>query len=54
MGWDLMNKKMGLLGLIGLLSFMFGIYISQWTIFGMVMGIGGGIIMGVSSTRLLK
>lgn len=54
MGWDLMNKKMGLLGLIGLLSFMFGIYISQWTIFGIVMGIGGGIIMGVSSTRLLK
>lgn len=53
MGWDLMNKTMSLLGLIGLLSFMFGIYISQWTIFGIVMGVAGGIIMGLSLTRLL-
>ena len=49
-----MNKKRVLLGLIGLLSFMFGIYISQWTIFGVVMGVVGGIIMGFSSIRLFK
>ncbi|CAH0270475.1 MULTISPECIES: hypothetical protein [Bacillaceae] len=41
MGNNLVNKKMGLLGLLGLL-FMFGIYISQWNLFGMVIGIGGG------------
>jgi hypothetical protein len=28
-----------------------GIYISQWPIFGMVIGIGGGLLMGVSSFK---
>ncbi|MED4697183.1 hypothetical protein [Peribacillus frigoritolerans] len=46
-----MNKKMGLLGL---LLFMFGIYISQWNLFGMVIGIGGGYVMGFSSFKLFN
>jgi len=49
-----MNKKMVLLGFLGLLSFMFGIYISQWTILGMVMGIGGGCAMGFSALKLFN
>ncbi len=43
-----MNKKMGLLGL---LLFMLGIYISQWTVLGIVIGIAGGFIMGFSSFK---
>ena len=55
MGRDAMNKKMVLLlGFLGLLSFMFGIYISQWTILGMVMGIGGGYAMGFSAFKLFN
>lgn len=51
MGDNLVNKKMGLLGL---LLFMFGIYISQWNLFGMVIGIGGGYVMGFSSFKLFN
>jgi hypothetical protein len=47
-----MNKKMGLLGLLGLLLFLSGIYLSQWTPIAILMGIGGGIIMEVSSIKL--
>lgn len=54
MGDNLVNKKMGLLGLLGLLLFMFGIYISQWNLFGMVIGIGGGYVMGFSSFKLFN
>ena len=54
MGRNAMNKKMVLLGFLGLLSFMFGIYISQWTILGMVMGIGGGCAMGFSALKLFN
>lgn len=47
-----MYKKIGLLmGLVGLSLFLLGIYISQWTLFGIVIGIGGGIIMGISSVK---
>jgi len=54
MGRDAMNKTMVLLGFLGLLSFMFGIYISHWTILGMVMGIGGGYAMGFSALKLFN
>ena len=49
-----MNKKMVLVGFLGLLSFMFGIYISQWTIWGVVMGIGGGYAMGFGAFKLFN
>ena len=54
MGRDAMNKKMMLVGFLGLLSFMFGIYISQWTILGVVMGIGGGYAMGFGAFKLFN
>lgn len=37
--------------LIGLFFFMTGIYISNWTLFGIPLGIGGGMIMGISSLQ---
>lgn len=43
-----MNKKTGL---VGLLLFMLGIYISQWTVLGIMIGIAGGFIMGFSSFK---
>ncbi|MFD6441413.1 hypothetical protein ACFWDG_16710 [Peribacillus sp. NPDC060186] len=49
-----MNNKMGVLGLLGLLLFLFGIYISQWTPFAILIGIGGGIVMGISSLKLFN
>ncbi len=48
------SKKMGLLGLLGLMLFLLGIYISQWTPLAIMIGIGGGIVMGLSSVKLLK
>ena len=53
-GGSFMNKKMGLLGLLGLglVLFLSGIFLSQWTPIAILMGIGGGIIMGVSSLKL--
>ena len=53
-GRDAMNKKMILVGFLGLLSFMFGIYISQWTMLGMVVGIGGGYAMGFGVFKLFN
>ncbi|MGG4266978.1 hypothetical protein [Peribacillus simplex] len=44
------EKKVLLLRLIGFILFLIGIYISQWTDFGVAIGIGGGIIMGISSS----
>ena len=44
-----MNKKW--VRLLGLLLFMLGIYISHWTVFGIVMGIAGGFVIGLSSVR---
>lgn len=49
-----MNKKIGLLGLLGFFLFLFGIYISQWTLFGIAIGIGGGYVMGLSSLKLFN
>ncbi|WP_195892922.1 hypothetical protein [Bacillus massiliigorillae] len=49
-----MNKKVGLLGFLGLLLFMLGIYISQWTLLGVVMGIGGGCAIGFSAFKLFR
>ncbi|UOR12836.1 hypothetical protein [Halobacillus amylolyticus] len=49
-----MNKKMGLLGLFGLLLFLSGITLSQWTPFAILIGIGGGIVMGYSSLKLFS
>ena len=45
------TKLISLFGLLGLLLFMLGIYISQWTVFGIVIGIAGGFVMGLSSLR---
>lgn len=46
-------KKGTILFLIGLIMFMFGIYLSTyWTVIGMLIGIAGGIVMG-SSTYFL-
>ena len=53
-GRAVMNKKMVLVGFLGLLSFMFGIYISQWTIWGVAMGIGGGYAMGFGAFKLFN
>lgn len=36
--------------LIGLFFFMTGIYISNWTLFGIPLGIGG-MIIGISSVK---
>ncbi|MBP1083241.1 MULTISPECIES: hypothetical protein [Bacillus] len=41
-----MNK---LILIIGLALFLLGIYISEWTLFGVVIGIAGGFLMGLSS-----
>ncbi|MDV7766782.1 hypothetical protein [Peribacillus sp. CSMR9] len=43
------EKKVLLMGLIGFILFLIVIYISQWTVFGVAIGIGGGYIMGISS-----
>ena len=53
-GRDAMNKKMMLVGSLGLLLFMFGIYISQWTMLGVVVGIGGGYAMGFGVFKLFN
>lgn len=47
-----MNKKMALLGVLGLLIFLTGIALSQWTPLAILMGIAGGIIMGICSLKL--
>ncbi len=39
--------------LIGLLLFLGGIYVSQWSNLAIIVGIGGGIIMGLSATKQL-
>ncbi|MGG0413314.1 hypothetical protein [Peribacillus simplex] len=45
-----MNKNKVLsIGLIGFSLFLTGLIISQWTVVGAVIGIGGGFIMGISS-----
>ncbi|MFF2500027.1 MULTISPECIES: hypothetical protein [Peribacillus] len=45
-----MNKnKVLFIGLIGLSLFLIGMMISQWTVAGVVIGIGGGGVMGISS-----
>ncbi|WHX90564.1 hypothetical protein [Peribacillus simplex] len=38
-----------LIGLIGFSLFLIGMIISQWTVVGVVIEIGGGFIMGISS-----
>ncbi|WP_375090300.1 hypothetical protein ACDZ29_05695 [Peribacillus sp. RS7] len=43
------KKKVLLIGLIGFSLFLIGMIISQWTVFGVAIGIGGGFIMGISS-----
>jgi hypothetical protein len=43
------KNKVLLIGLIGFSLFLLGMIISQWTIIGVVIGIGGGFIMGISS-----
>ncbi|WP_185150961.1 hypothetical protein [Peribacillus simplex] len=43
------KNKVLLIGLIGFSLFLLGMIISQWTIIGVVIGIGGGLIMGISS-----
>ncbi|WP_347940526.1 hypothetical protein AAEY33_23415 [Peribacillus simplex] len=43
------KNKVLLIGLIGFSLFLLGMIISQWTIVGVVIGIGGGLIMGISS-----
>lgn len=43
-------KKGNILFWIGLVIFMIGIYIStKWAIIGTLMGVGGGMLLGVSS-----
>ena len=54
MGDILVNKKMGLLVLLGLLLFLIGIYISQWTLLGIVIGTVRGCVVGFSSVKLIK
>lgn len=45
-----MNKnKVLLIGLIGFSLFLMGMMISQWTVAGVVIGIGGGFVMGIGS-----
>ncbi|WP_169729582.1 hypothetical protein [Ectobacillus panaciterrae] len=39
--------------LIGLLLFLGGIYASQWSNLAIIIGIGGGILMGLSVTKQL-
>ncbi|WHY69602.1 hypothetical protein [Neobacillus sp. SuZ13] len=49
-----MNKGMTMFS-IGLVMFMFGIYLStNWAIIGTLMGVVGGIIMGSSKYFLVK
>ncbi|MGE7904573.1 hypothetical protein ACQKNS_09300 [Peribacillus sp. NPDC094092] len=42
------NKVLSM-GLIGFSLFLLGMIISQWTVVGVVIGIVGGLIMGISS-----
>ncbi len=45
-----MNKsKVLLIGLIGFSLFPIGMMVSQWTVAGVVIGIGGGLVMEISS-----
>jgi hypothetical protein len=39
-------KKGTTLFLIGLIMFMFGIYLSTWSVIGTIIGIAGGLVMG--------
>ena len=43
------KKKVLLIGLIGFSLFLIGMIISQWTVAGVAIGIGGGFVMGISS-----
>ncbi|MCM3170177.1 hypothetical protein [Peribacillus frigoritolerans] len=43
------ENKVLLIGLIGFSLFLMGMVISQWTVAGVVIGIGGGLVMGISS-----
>ncbi|MFJ7941616.1 hypothetical protein ACIQYG_24525 [Peribacillus sp. NPDC096622] len=43
------KNKVLLIGLIGFSLFLMGMIISQWTVAGVVIGIGGGFAMGISS-----
>ncbi|WP_162604518.1 hypothetical protein [Peribacillus frigoritolerans] len=43
------ENKVLLIGLIGFSLFQMGMTISQWTVAGVVSGIGGGFVMGISS-----
>ncbi|MCP1092220.1 hypothetical protein ACE8FZ_21560 [Peribacillus frigoritolerans] len=45
-----MNKnKVLVIGIIGFSLFPMGMMISQWTVADVVIGIGGGLVMGISS-----
>ncbi|MCM3004044.1 hypothetical protein [Priestia koreensis] len=40
---------------IGLILFMAGIYVTQWTpILGTIVGISGGVLMGISTAQRVK
>ncbi|WP_458354296.1 hypothetical protein [Peribacillus frigoritolerans] len=43
------KNKVLYIGLIGFSLFLMGLVISQWTVAGVVIGIGGGFVMAISS-----